>query len=155
MFNFTQEEREIYQRDQKNHPNCGYAVSTTKRCGERNGELVCETMRQLQRLCAGNNPVTISSEKKQYHGNDSVDDGPDPLKSFMKEDGIDRFFDPFSLFEESLKSFGTEIFRNRSFEHPNYPTSPHQKSMPDHFDRGQNRDRGLNGKVVQDSVEEI
>jgi hypothetical protein len=65
-FSFTPEEEKVYKKDQVANPNCSYSVNNSKVCqNDENGRFVCETIRQLQRMCPNKQPVTIYKHSNQ------------------------------------------------------------------------------------------
>ncbi len=151
MFAFTKEEQEIYQEDSKSHPDCSYSINTRKKCFDKDGEFVCETLRQLQRVCPQKNPFTIYSQAKQSTSRDEVDEIFGPLQRFESE--RDRLLDPFAFFEESLRNFSSDLFNSHDFplQRPHSSQRKPQTYMPKPLEDSSK----FRGTLVNDSVEEI
>eukprot|EP01040_Poterioochromonas_malhamensis_P001163 gene1163-1234_t len=151
MFAFTKEEQEVYQEDSKSHPSCSYSINTRKKCSDKDGEFVCETLRQLQRVCPQKNPFTIYSQAKQSTSRDEIDEIFGPLQRFESE--RDRLLDPFAFFEESLRNFSPDLFNSHDFQ-LQLPHSDQRKPrvfMP----KPPEDSSKFRGTLVNDSVEEI
>lgn len=62
------------EEDKRAHPNCSYAQTLSKSCSNANGKFVCDTIKNIQRLCPGQKPVSIVSRSEV--GDSQQDDTP-------------------------------------------------------------------------------
>lgn len=113
------EEEEILARDQKDHPNCSYSKSFSKSCSysSEKGGLVCESARQIFRVCPNKPPVQILSK------NDSSTDSQTVSSS-----------DPGSLFD-LFKDLQEAINKSDGSQHP----SQSQQKRPQHQQQQQKK----------------
>uniref|UniRef100_A0A7S2R8P8 Uncharacterized protein n=1 Tax=Rhizochromulina marina TaxID=1034831 RepID=A0A7S2R8P8_9STRA len=58
------DEQEIIRRDQEQHPECSYSISSSQSCQMVNGETSCETIRRVLRLCPSQAPCEIFRNKE-------------------------------------------------------------------------------------------
>lgn len=127
------EDEEVITKDRANHPNCNYSISFNETCSDQNGEFVCESIKNFQRICPGAKPVTVYSKKQQFKGNsDSRDGMDDATKSFnfnSKSFGSENFNNMFGLAESFMNQFMSE-FGNA--KHPQFPSNipPHVMESP-------------------------
>ena len=84
----------IIARDQKEHPNCSYSKSYSKSCSysSEKGGLVCESARQIFRVCANKAPVQIlntrsknDSSKEDAQAASSSGPAPESLFDLFKD----------------------------------------------------------------------
>lgn len=122
-------EDEIIARDQQTHPDCQYSVNFSQVCSSHNGDMVCETIRNLQRYCPGQRPVTIYSKKDQYKGNneDMEQHALPSIRSFdfrssssssgsgsgnsqgHPNEGFGGLFDSFKMMDDMMGGFASDM----------------------------------------------
>ena len=97
------EEEEILARDQRDHPTCTYSKSFSKSCSysSEKGGLVCESARQIFRVCPNKPPFQILNSRK----NDSSNEDSQTVSS----SGTGSLFDLFKDLQEAInKSDGSQ-----------------------------------------------
>lgn len=105
------EEDEIVAKDRASHPDCNYSISFNETCYDKNGEFVCDSIKNFQRICPGKKPVTVYSQKQQFKGSPEHHSGSDdPMKVFNFQfprtpGGTENFMDPFSMAENIFGRF--------------------------------------------------
>lgn len=126
------EEDEIIAKDRANHPDCNYSISFNETCYDKNGEFVCDSIKNFQRICPGKKPVTVYSQKQQFKGSpEQHSGGDDPMKFFNFQfprtpgGGADKLMDPFSMAESIFGHFMQDFGGMRQ---PRFPTEvpPHR-----------------------------
>lgn len=65
-------EEDIVREDQLKHPNCHYSISLSRSCGDKDGSFVCETVKNITRLCPNSRPVSVYSKRSK--SDSSADD---------------------------------------------------------------------------------
>jgi len=89
-----EEDDEVIAQDQKEHPNCSYSKSYSKSCSysSEKGGLVCESARQIFRVCATKAPVQIlnsrsknDSSKEDAQAASSSGPAPESLFDLFKD----------------------------------------------------------------------
>ena len=93
------ESDKIIQEDRKQFPNCNYSISSSKSCQTKDGSLVCEMMKTINRNCPKERPVTIYSNKTQYDTNPGLESDSSPFPEFGS---------PLDLFREMERSLGAQ-----------------------------------------------
>lgn len=77
------ESDKIIQEDRELFPNCNYSISSSKSCRTKEGAMVCEMMKTINRNCPKERPVTIYSSKTQYDADSSLESNNDsPFPEF-------------------------------------------------------------------------
>lgn len=82
-------DEEVIRIDQLKHPECNYSISISKSCFDKDGSLVCETIKNITRLCPNSRPVNVYSKRSKTDS--SVDDELDGLPFLGKP--MDQFPD--------------------------------------------------------------
>eukprot|EP00388_Colpodella_angusta_P047217 GDKK01072038.1.p1 GENE.GDKK01072038.1~~GDKK01072038.1.p1 ORF type:complete len:207 (-),score=12.65 GDKK01072038.1:109-693(-) len=88
----------LIREDREEHPNCNYSISNSKTCKTKDGALVCEMMKSINRNCPNKRPVNIYSSTSKF---DDYGDGLNNTSIFP------GFQDPFGLFKEMERSIAT------------------------------------------------
>lgn len=71
---WTESEAAVIQRDKQQYPDCSYSSSMSESCStQEDGKFVCEIIKNLSRLCPGENPVTVLSRKETVDNPSSSD----------------------------------------------------------------------------------
>ena len=94
-----EDDDEIIKTDRRNFPNCQYSVSSSQACSNKNGVFVCEAIKNINRLCPQEKPVTIYSKSSKFDSQSEPDFGH--IKPFGA-------FDIFGFGKEFDPNFGTE-----------------------------------------------
>jgi len=122
------DEDSIIEQDKEQHPNCTYSRSLSTRCSNNSeGNLVCDSLRSIMRLCPGEQATNIYKYSEKTEGTNNNDDnailnpfqfpfrggngGPPSLDVFFGED--DDFASSIpnsrsildSIFSDMLKPF--------------------------------------------------
>jgi hypothetical protein len=150
-FSFTPEEEKVYKKDQEVNPNCSYSVNNSKVCqNDEKGQFVCETIRQLQRMCPNKQPVTIYKHSNQSVQQEEEENQDIPFL-FSPFGGLSSPFfgrqqprqeqqqpfqgDPLDLAEELLNSFGFgSLFSNDSLFKNNGTNGDRRGNQQDRID---------------------
>ena len=70
MFDGDNEADEIIRADRKNFPGCGYSTNVKSTCGsDEAGQFVCRTIKQIQRNCPGEAPVSVYNKTTKGDSN--------------------------------------------------------------------------------------
>jgi len=94
------ESEKIVEEDRKQFPNCNYSFSSSKSCRTKDGGLVCEMMKTINRNCPKERPVTIYSSKTQYDA--------DPGLESNNSSPFPEFGSSFDILKEIEKSLGAQ-----------------------------------------------
>ena len=66
------DEQQAIARDSEEYPDCYHSTHVKKSCTLQEGnKFVCDTMRQIQRMCPGERPTTIFHYNKNSNSEDS------------------------------------------------------------------------------------
>ena len=75
-------DEDIVRDDQVKNPNCRYSVSFTKSCSDKDGSFVCESIKNITRLCPNSRPVSIYSKRMKTDSKAEDEFGSDQLPGF-------------------------------------------------------------------------
>lgn len=153
--NPDQSEQEIINKDKKTYPHCNYSIDFSRVCSSQNGsDMVCETARNLQRLCPGKRPATIYTKREKvsgddvdsnltpsipnlfrglFGGNEEVDNGSRFGSHNQEGFGIFSPADAFRMMEDALNQFAKDL-PNGTIGDKHGPSSkvpPHKVGRPD------------------------
>lgn len=128
-------DEEIIRDDQLKNPNCHYSVSFSKSCYDKDGSFVCETMKNITRLCPNSRPVSIYTKRAKGDAQigDDLNGGELPGFPFRGE--------PFGMFPDLNDVFRQQRERatgpipRRSGEVPKAPDQDHYQDHDD-YDSG-------------------
>lgn len=84
----------LIREDRDQHPNCSYSISKSKTCRTKDGSLVCEMMKTINRNCPDKRSVNIYSSTSKFDDNDQ----------HLSESTFPGFHDPFDLFKQMERS---------------------------------------------------
>lgn len=114
-----EDRNDVIAKDKESHPDCYYSESSQMKCsnsGEQGG-LICETIRNIQRLCPKKKAVTIYSTKEQSRSDES--EGISGFGSFGADQGH-QHMDPFALFGSMLGGLPGGVPGDNPFPHPQH-----------------------------------
>lgn len=153
-------ENQIIEEDKKKNPNCSYSDAYQKSCSLNNedGKFLCETIRNIERVCPNKKPIVIYSKKTVTNSN-SDEMGKDIISTPLIP-SIERFLnqkDPFDSYSDPLfkaESFFESLFglNNDKSSSDDYRNKPRQQH--DHFERFTNNEKKPSGRIAG-SVEDI
>jgi len=151
------EDDEIIAKDKVNHPDCSYSISFNETCSDKNGQFVCESLKNFQRICPGAKPVTVYSKKQQFTGNpENHTSSDDHMKFFnfqSRSFGSEDITDAFGLAENFMNRFMSDFGNIRPPQlPPNVPPhrmeTPQQQQSPSIWGHQRNPTPKISGRVI-------
>ena len=154
------DENNIIVEDQIKNPNCTYSSSFSKTCSTNNetGKFMCETIKNIQRICPEKSPITIYSQKSQYDTNSEEMENIIPMPSIRMPffgsifndhgSNTDTIFRPESLFESFFGS--NDISRDESTKKKSYQSKPRHNQFENNLSSPENKLKGSISGSVED-----
>jgi len=141
----------LIREDREQHPNCSYSISNSKTCRTKDGSLVCEMMKSINRNCPNKRPVNIYSSTSKFDDIDQDMSGPT----------FPGFRDPFDMFKELDRSLSASNIGRPPIRPSKEPSRDFDQFLKDPstwiefrfgndaFSDGSKEDHGLLGSLLK------
>lgn len=111
----------LIREDREQHPNCSYSISNSKTCRTKDGSLVCEMMKSINRNCPNKRPVNIYSSTSKF----------DDIDQDIGGSTFPGFRDTFDLFKEVDRSLSAPNTGRSAIRSPKEPSRDFDQGLKD------------------------